>query len=246
MRTRDAAGTDLGLRAVVFDMDGVIVDSHPAHRQAWRQFLQDMGRDVADHELDFILDGRKRADILRHFFGELSEAELAEHGNRKDEFFQQTAVQVKPTPGVTELLARLKKLGIVTAIATSASEVRTHSTLERLELRHYFSAVITANDVEHGKPDPAVYRLACQRVNVPPESVLAIEDAVAGVEAARGAGLKCLGVSALWASDKLRAAGAFHVIENFEGLSLKKLMHLMRHECHPVRPSWFGRPSSDP
>src|SRR5579872_2761127 len=92
------------LRGVIFDMDGVIVDSHPAHRKAWRQFLQSLGRDVSDSELDFILDGRKRRDILSHFLGQVSEAELVEYGRRKDEFFQQSAPDVKPIPGVTEFL----------------------------------------------------------------------------------------------------------------------------------------------
>lgn len=246
MRAKGAADTDFGLRAVIFDMDGVIVDSHPAHRHAWRRFLQDLGRDIPDHELDFILDGRKRVDILKHFLGDLSKTELVEHGNRKDEFFQRSEVPVKPMPGVTELLAQLKDSGIVTAVATSASEIRTHSTLGRLELRHYFSAIITGNDVEHGKPHPAVYQLACQRVNVTPQSVLAIEDAVSGVQAARGAGLTCIGVAGPGAANKLRAAGAFHVIENFEGVSLQKLKQLMRQDRHPARAAWLARPSSNP
>ena len=246
MKTRDIAGIDLALGAVIFDMDGVIVDSHPAHRHAWRRFLQDLGRQVPDHELDFILDGRKRVDILRYFLGELSEIELAEFGNRKDEFFQRNADHVKPMSGVTELLVQLRKEKIVMAVATSASEVRTHSTLERLKLRHYFSAIITANDVAHGKPDPTVYRLACQRVNTSPETALAIEDAVSGVQAARGAGLKVLGVSDPKAADKLRGAGAFHVVENLEGLSLKRLRQLMRQDRHLAGAGWLVRPSSDP
>jgi beta-phosphoglucomutase len=211
------------LRGVIFDMDGVIVDSHPAHRKAWRQFLQTLGRNVTDRELDFILDGRKRRDILRHFLGQVSEAELVEYGKRKDEFFQQSAAEVTPIPGVTEFLIRLNKNGVVAAVATSASEARTRSTLERLQLRNYFSVVLTGNDVENGKPDPAIYRLACRRLNARPESVLAIEDAVSGIQAARGAGLKCLGLTSDRYAEKLRGAGAVHIIRSFVGLSLKKL-----------------------
>ena len=211
------------LRGVIFDMDGVIVDSHPAHRKAWRQFLQSLGRDVSDSELDFILDGRKRRDILSHFLGQVSEAELVEYGRRKDEFFQQSAPDVKPIPGVTEFLNCLNESGMLAAVATSASEARTRSTLERLQLRNYFSVVLTGNDVEKGKPDPAIYRLACRRLNTRPESVLAIEDAVSGIQAAGGAGLKCLGLAGDRYAQELRNAGAVHVIKSFEGLSLKKL-----------------------
>jgi beta-phosphoglucomutase len=222
------------LHGVVFDMDGVIVDSHPAHRKAWRQFLQTIGRNVTNRELDFILDGRKRRDILCHFLGQVSEAELSEYGRRKDEFFQQSAAEVKPIPGITEFLVHLNKNGVVAAVATSASEARTRSTLERLHLRHYFSAVLTGNDVENGKPDPAIYRLACRRLNVLPESVLAIEDAVSGIQAARGAGLKCLGVASDVYAERLRGAGAVHVVRSFVGLSLKKLKAMCHHAAYPT------------
>src|ERR1700722_13758834 len=107
------------LQAVIFDMDGVIVDSHPAHRKAWRKFLRTLGREVSDPELNFILDGRKRADILRHFLGELSEAEIADYGRRKDEFFQNSSFEVKPLPGLIEFLHQLNGARIATAIATS-------------------------------------------------------------------------------------------------------------------------------
>lgn len=225
--------TDL-LLGVIFDMDGVIVNSHPAHRRAWRQFLQTLGRNVADRELDFILDGRKRRDILSHFLGPVSEAKLVEYGKRKDEFFQQSAAEVKPIPGITEFLIDLNENGIVAAVATSASEARTRSTLERLQLRNYFSVILTGNDVENGKPDPAIYRLACRRLNVLPECVLAIEDAVSGIQAARGAGLKCLGVASDRNAEKLRGAGAIRVIRSFAGLSLKELKGMFHQASCPT------------
>jgi len=213
-------------------MDGVIVDSHPAHRTAWRQFLQTLGLNVSNRELDFILDGRKRRDILCHFLGQVSEGELLEYGKRKDEFFQQSTAEVKPIPGITEFLIHLNKNGVVAAVATSASEARTRSTLERLHLRNSFSAIITGNDVENGKPDPAIYRLACRRLNALPENVLAIEDAVSGIQAARGAGLKCLGMASDGNAEKLRGAGAVHVIGSFVGLSLNKLKGMFHQASH--------------
>jgi beta-phosphoglucomutase len=219
------------LRAVIFDMDGVIVDSHPAHRVAWRHFLRNLGREVSDHDLDFILDGRKRCDILRHFLGDLSETELLEHGKQKDEFFQRSGLEIQPIPGITEFLGRLKRSGILTAVATSASAGRTRSTLDRLQLNDHFTATVTGNEIAEGKPDPAIYRLACQRLDIPPESVIAIEDAVSGIQAARGAGLKCFGVARGDSAGKLRSAGAIHVIESFAGLSVNKLQELFRQAC---------------
>ncbi len=219
------------LRAVIFDMDGVIVDSHPAHRVAWRHFLHDLGREVSDQDLDFILDGRKRRDILRHFLGELSETELLEHGKRKDEFFQRSGLQVQPIPGIGEFVRRLKKSKILTAVATSASLDRTQSTLTGLHLRGCFNAIITSNDIAEGKPDPAIYRLACKRLNTLPEQAIAIEDAVSGIRAARGAGLRCLGIAKGDLAGQLKSAGAIDVIESFSGFSVRELKSYFLDSC---------------
>lgn len=213
----------LQLQAVIFDMDGVIIDSHPAHRKAWRQFLHSLGRDATNHELDFILDGRKRAEILRYFLGEISDAQLEEHGRRKDDFFHDLEMEVKPIPGVVSFLDDLQKRKIATAVATSASESRARSTLERLHLTHHFQAVITGGDVAKGKPDPAIYSLACHGLNIRPQNALAIEDAVSGIRAARAAGLRCVGVSIHQSAADLIAAGADCVIHNFLGDAKVKL-----------------------
>jgi len=215
------------LRAVIFDMDGVIVDSHPAHRKAWRQFLRTFGREVSDVELDFILDGRKRADILRHFLGELSDVEVLEYGKRKDEFFRHSFSEVNLLPGVTELLDHLSSNGIATAIATSASENRTRSTLDRLRLTDRFSVIVTEGDVVRGKPDPAVYRLACQRLGVEARHALAIEDAASGIRAAKAANLVCIGVADRDRSEMLSSAGADRVMENFIGVSVDRLQDIL-------------------
>jgi beta-phosphoglucomutase-like phosphatase (HAD superfamily) len=95
--------------------------------------------------------------------------------------------------------------------------------LDRLHLTHHFQAVITGGDVAKGKPDPAIYRLACQRLSVAPQNALAIEDAVSGIRAAREAGLRCVGVSTPQLAEDLMAAGADCVIANFLGDAKAKL-----------------------
>ena len=220
--------------SVIFDMDGVIIDSHPAHRRAWQEFLRTLGKDVSDHELDFILDGRKRHEILRHFLGEVSEAKLREYGRRKDRIFEETSLEVRPVPGAVEFIKDVKRQGIKLAIATSASRSRTGSTLQRLGLADHFSVVVTGDDVREGKPDPAVYRLVCRRIKSDVRRSIAIEDAVSGVRAAREAGLKCVGVGSAPGEDKLRQAGAAHVIENFLGVSLADLQAILADSGKPT------------
>jgi beta-phosphoglucomutase len=211
------------VQGIIFDMDGVVVDSHPSHRKAWHKFLQSVGKDVSERELDFILDGRKRHEILRHFLGELTENELIEYGNRKDEFFQQVWSDVKPVPGVLEFVGELKRNRIPVALATSGSKRRAQFTLRRLQLAECFGVVITGNDVAEGKPDPAIYCVACDQLDVPAEHVVAFEDAVSGICAARGAGIQCIGVGGPEQAGKLRQAGAAHIIESFLGFTVRQL-----------------------
>jgi HAD superfamily hydrolase (TIGR01509 family) len=208
------------IRAVVFDMDGVLIDSHPAHRAAWKSFLQAMGQDVSEAELAFILDGRTRSDILRHYFGDLPDEQLQEYGRRKDEIFRGIEHRIEPVRGVLDFVEDLKQRGIVMAVATSASEIRTFSTIERLGLGGCFEAVITASDVSAGKPNPMVYRLACERMGLPACEALAFDDATAGIEAARTAGMRCIGLAANGVSLKLIEAGAERVIADFGGLGI--------------------------
>lgn len=216
------------LQAVVFDMDGVIIDSHPAHYAAWKEFLCTLDRKVSDNDLSYILDGRNRSDILRFFLGDLSEREVKEYGKRKDEFFQRAANDVQLIPGVIEFLEHLKERGIAIAIATSAGEIRTRSTMNRMGLSQYFSVTVTANDVTLGKPDPAVYSLACARLNIETNSALAFDDAASGIQAARAAGMKCIGVKNDNSKADLNAAGADWVIQDFLNLTLNDLQTLLK------------------
>jgi beta-phosphoglucomutase len=203
------------LQAFVFDMDGVLINSHSAHRKAWREFLRGEGVDVSDGELAFILEGRTRSEILRRFLGDLTVGELQQYGCRKDDFFRSMEHQIEPIPGVLRLLEILMRQGMSLAVATSASEIRTFATIERLGLGGCFDAVVTASDVEQGKPDPAVYRLACERLEVSPMSAVAFDDARAGVQAAKSAGMRCIGVASNGLCEQLLLAGAEAVVPSF-------------------------------
>ncbi len=214
------------LRGVIFDLDGVLIDSHQAHRKAWRRFFQTLGREVSDSELNFILDGRKRDDILRHFLGNCPAAELEEFGRRKDCIFRQMRLEVTEVPGAVRLVRELHQDGTALALATSASRSRAHSTLVDLGLLNCFQAVVTGEDALLGKPDAAIYQLACARIGIAPRHLLAAEDAISGVRAAVGAGLGCVGVASHEAPANLTAAGAAYVLEDFESVSARDLQNI--------------------
>ena len=223
--------------AVVFDMDGVLIDSHPSHLAAWREFLDSLSIGASETDLNFILEGRTRSEILRHFLGgELSEAEIAEYGRRKDEIFRRIEAEIQPFPGVLPFLRQLETLGIGKAVATSASEIRTASTIERMGLGGYFDAVVTSADVVAGKPHPHVYQLACERMNVLPANALAFDDAPSGVQSARSAGLRCIGVSSNGMTRALLDAGAERVIPNFMGFAVDPELPLSGRSHWSVKP----------
>jgi HAD superfamily hydrolase (TIGR01509 family) len=214
------------LKGIVFDMDGVIVDSHPVHRRAWQNFLVTLGKEMPEQELDFILDGRKREEILRHFLGELTAEQIAEYGNRKDEMLRKFEPDVAPIPGVIQFLQTLSSANLKIALATSATSERTLGTLQRLGIAPHFTVVVTGNDVIHGKPDPAIYRLAAERLDVMPRDLLAFEDAVSGICSAKTAGMKCFAIATNGRTRELLAAGADYAVPNFLSLSLTRLKAL--------------------
>jgi len=214
------------LKGVIFDMDGVLIDSHPVHRKAWRKFLATVGKNVQEEHLDFILEGRRREDILRYFLGNLPESTMAEYGQRKDHFFHESFRDIKPMPGIIPFIDVLEAAGIAMGLATSASSFRTRKTLHLLGLEGRFTAVISGDDVSSGKPDPATYTLASERMNLSPNELLVLEDAPCGVRAAKAAGMRCIGVSSNGRAEALRQAGADSVIPSFADMQIDKLTRL--------------------
>lgn len=213
-------------KGVIFDMDGVLIDSHPVHRRVWAQFLASVNRPVSEEELDFVLDGRKREEILRHFLGDLPEDRLEEYGRRKNELYAESSSDLRTITGVEDFLGTLEAAALPMAVGTSASFERARDTLAMLGILPRFSALITGNDVANGKPDPEIFVRAAERLSLAPHNLLVVEDAVSGVKAAKSAGMKCLGIAANGRGGDLLAAGADHVVPDFSEVSLQDVQQL--------------------
>jgi HAD superfamily hydrolase (TIGR01509 family) len=214
------------LGGIIFDFDGVIVDSHAAHMQAWKAFLLTKGKSFSDGELSFVREGAKREEILRRFFGDLTPEQIASYGVEKDKLFQANPRELKLVPGFTEFLLQLDSAALPSAVATSGSRSRVEQTLETLNLGKRFRAVVTGNDVERGKPDPDLFLLAAQALQIDPGRILVCEDAVAGVLAAKSAGMKCVGIAANGRESLLKQAGADLVVKDFVHISLNDVRRL--------------------
>lgn len=214
------------LRGVIFDMDGVLVDSHPAHKQAWQTLLLSFGRAVSDQELKVIESGQKRDAIVRHFFGELSFEQVAELGAQKDHLLQNASQDLTPVKGIEGFLDELEAVAIPKVVATSASRPRAHKTLETLGFIERFAAIVTGNDVDKGKPDPSIFRLAANYLSAEDEEVLVVEDSVSGVVAAKMLRMKCLGIGDRDHALRLADSGADFVAPDFLNVSLQQIMNL--------------------
>jgi len=185
-------------------------------------------RTVTDTEFEFIFDGRKRQDILRYFWGELSAEEMEELGHQKEAFFREEATELEPIRGVRQFLIRLRLERFKLAVASAGSNSRVHHVLEQLRLRDYFEAVVSGDDVSPGKPDPAIFRLASVRLGVNADNMVVFEDSVSGIKAAKAAGMKCVGIANQGCADRLLAAGADQVVADFVALSIAGLRRLVQ------------------
>jgi beta-phosphoglucomutase len=214
------------LRGVIFDFDGVIVDSHPVHKRAWKKLLESVGISASEEELQFVLDGRKREDIVRHFLGNVEPELMIEYGHRKEQFFRNEAAAVQVIDGLVGFLEDLADSHVASAIASSGTGGRVNFLLDRLKLKKHFRVVVTGDDVERGKPDPAIFLRAAQDLQLDPLELIAFEDAQSGVKAARSAGMVCVGIARPEGASALLDAGATHVVPDFRCLSCSKLEKL--------------------
>lgn len=214
------------LKAIIFDLDGVIVDSHPAHKKAWRALLRSLGREVSEQELEFVVEGHKREEILRHFLGELNGEEVRRYGSLKDSFFAQFAHQVTAIPGVLQFFEQAHAEGLAIAVGTSAGRRRAEEMLKRMGLRSRLGALVTGDEVPAGKPDPAVFQFAAGRLGIATGNALVCEDAVAGVQAAKRAGMRCLAIAANGRRALLEGAGADWVVQDFTETTVQQVKDL--------------------
>lgn len=183
--------THLELQGIVFDVDGVLFDTERLAYQTWRTVSRKMGwPQVGEAYLEFV--GQNRADSFTKMTELFGEEFPKETFMKVCSAYAQAKIEregVPMKPGVRELLGFLQKHGIPTALATSTGQERTHRRMELTGLASFFSAIITGDQVKHGKPDPEIYSFACQALKTAPACTLAIEDSRNGILSAHRAGM---------------------------------------------------------
>jgi beta-phosphoglucomutase len=213
--------------AVIFDADGVLIDSYDAHFASWRQFYGEQGIDY--DETAFAADfGRTSRDILRRTLGsDLSDDWIRNHDERKESLFRDAVRESFPAmDGAVELIDSLVADGFVLAVGSSGPPENIALFLEKLGRAEKFSAVVTGSDVTRGKPDPQVFQLAAERLGVAAPLCAVVEDAVHGIEAARRAGMASIGLTGTVTANTLASADL--VVESLRELSPGRIRELIK------------------
>ena len=185
------------VRAVLWDMDGTLIDSEEFHWISWLDTMAKEGIPIT-HEQFLSSFGQRNDSIIPKWLGAASTPERVERiSNAKEELYRDLIRKhgMSPLPGVSDWVHRLHEEGWRQAIASAAPRPNIEVVLQSLKAANYFQAIVSAEDVHKGKPDPEVYLIAASRVGASPDRSIVVEDAVAGVEAARGAGMRSIGVS---------------------------------------------------
>jgi beta-phosphoglucomutase len=184
-------------KAILFDLDGVLTDTSEYHYQAWKHLADDEGIPFTHEENDAHLRGVGRRDSLLYLLKgrKVSEAQMQEMMDRKNRSYTELIKNMSPkevVPGGVALLKEIRQAGIKTAIASASRNTMT--VLQRLDLVSFFDGIAEGSSVVHSKPAPDVFIFAAGLVNTPTRDCLGVEDATAGVEAIKAAGMTALGI----------------------------------------------------
>lgn len=203
-------------RAVVFDMDGTLVDNMHMHERAWREFLQRYGIDMSEEDFHRNNVGTITQVVANFFPNVKEEAELMRLGLEKEAHYQDIyRGGVEAIAGLKEFLSRLQEAGIPMALASAAHQGNIDFTLDALGIRDFFSAVTGSDEVPAGKPDPAVYMRSAEKLGVSPSACMAFEDSFSGIRAALAADMRVVALETTHTREELSRFPLHSVIRDY-------------------------------
>ena len=184
------------IRALIFDMDGVIVDSNPWHRLAWQEYNRRLGVGMTE-AMQQKMYGKRNDELIREFFGhDLADAEVFAHGAAKETLYREMIkhhINDALVPGIREFLLMHQNLAL--AIATNAEPPNVDFVLDETRLRPFFRVIVNGHQVTNPKPHPEIYLRVADELGVNPADCVVFEDSYTGVEAGLAAGMKVVGIS---------------------------------------------------
>jgi beta-phosphoglucomutase family hydrolase len=212
------------IKAVIFDLDGVIAETEHIHIQAEKQAMLKYGVKVSEDELHQYTGTTTKqmfTELIRKYKLNTNFDKIFKE--KEEILFRLLEKDVRPTKGVIELLHKLKQMKLKLGIASSAHKRLIDYVLEKFEIRQLFDSVISAEDITHGKPNPEIFLMCAKTLNANPVECLVVEDAKLGVEAAKTAGMKCLGYRNP-DNGKQDLSKADFVADDFSKLDIRQLL----------------------
>ena len=194
------------IQAVIWDLDGVIIDSAEEHRRAWQRMAKEEGVTMTDADF-WATFGKRNDDIFAMLWSDIPAERVKALADRKEMYFREFVRETAaPLPGSIELMRALHEAGFAQALASSTPIENIDLISEILHLKQYLTVMVPGETVPRGKPAPDIFLKAAEGLHMPPEVCVVIEDAVAGVQAAHNAGMRCIAVAGNRDLPGLRAA----------------------------------------
>jgi beta-phosphoglucomutase family hydrolase len=211
------------IKAMIFDMDGTVVDSNKLDYEAWKSILND--HDVNLEYKEYIkLLGATSQEIIKKYL-DVDEEEINKMIEKRESLFREFVEEkgLQPMPHIQVLLEQIKKADMKTALATGAQREKLDFMLEKIGLGKYFDEIVTADDVEKGKPNAETFLIAAEKLNVSPKEVIVWEDAEKGVAAAKNGDLLCIAITTTNGGKKgLESADL--IIDSYEHIQLEEVL----------------------
>lgn len=217
----DKINLDLsGIQAIIFDMNGTMIDDMGFHKKAWIKFCKKYGLELTEEEFKQKFSGKKNTDILPEVLGRtLSPDEIKVLSEEKEALYREIyALYIKEVPGFKDFLNKLKSRNLKVAVATTAIEPNRKFTLGALDLENEFDVILGDEHITNGKPHPEIYLETAKKLGINPSSCLVFEDTPPGVEAGKNAGMKVVGILTTHSKEDLKSAD--YLINDFTEIQI--------------------------
>lgn len=219
------------LTALLFDLDGTLTDTDTLHLQAFRQLLHDYdGRELTQEQFDLQVSGRSNGLLFADLFPQADAAQRQALAERKEALFRELSPSLEPLPGLLRLLDHAQQHAVGVCVVTNAPRLNAEHMLAAMGLNGRFEHVLVADELARPKPDPLPYLTGLQRLQAQARQALAFEDSLPGVKAASDAGIYTVGLATTQTAERLHAAGAQLVIDDFNDPRLWVLIERIQGE----------------